>query len=191
MKVIKFDKNVFNDFLENQLNNFLTKNENCLVIGIEEGGMPLAGIVYNYFLKKNMKVELMGVKCQRPSTKTKKNNQVIKNLLQRVLKASPIFLLNFFRNIEHSVLMRKNGNSIREVSLRSEIDFTKYNKILIVDDAVDSGHSLQNVINRIQQKTSVEIYSMCVVVTNKNTCIWPDFYLHSDVLIRFPWSLDG
>ncbi|GGE89553.1 Phosphoribosyl transferase domain-containing protein [Chishuiella changwenlii] len=191
MKVIKFDKNVFDDFLESQLNNFLTKNENCLVIGIEEGGVPLAEIVKDYFLKKNMKVELIGVKCQRPSTKAKKNNQVIKNLLQKILKASPIFLLNFLRNIEHSVLMRKEVNSIREVTLPHKIDLTRYNKILIVDDAVDSGHSLKNVINTIKEKTSVNIYSMCVVVTNKNTCIWPDFYLHSEVLIRFPWSLDG
>jgi len=191
MKVIRFDKNIFDDFLENQLNGFLTKNENCLIIGIQEGGMPLAEIVKDYFLKKNIKTDLVGVKCQRPSTKAKKNNQVIKSLLQKILKASPIFLLNFLRNIEHSVLMRKKVNSIREVTFPHDIDFTKYNNILIVDDAVDSGHSLQAVINHIKEKTSVDIYSMCVVVTNENTCIWPDFYLHSDVLIRFPWSLDG
>lgn len=191
MKVIRFNQKQFEDFLEIHFNEILKKDDKCLIVGIEEGGMPLAEIALNNLKRNNVNVELIGVKCQRPSTKTKKKNKITKAIIKSVFKLTPEFILDALRNAEHRSLMKSETHTKREVVIPNELDFNQFNKILIIDDAVDSGHSLKNVIEKIKEKTQTDVYSFCVVVTNVNACILPDFYLHSDLLIRFPWSLDG
>lgn len=191
MKVINFDQKNFEDFLETQFNHLINKDDNCLLIGIKEGGMPLAQIALNNFQNKKINVKLIGVKCQRPSTKIKKKNQFTQSFIKCIFKITPVFFLNILRNVEYNILMNKQVDSSREVIISDTIDFSNYNKIFIIDDAVDSGYSLRSVINKIKEYTNAELYSLCVVVTNEKACILPDFYLHSNILIRFPWSLDG
>ena len=85
-----------------------------------------------------------------------------------------------------------NGNQDRELYLPENLQLDNYHKILIVDDAVDSGYTLKNVVDKLEKNnSSAKIYSLAVVVTDKNAVKIPDYYLYSDVLIRFPWSLDG
>ena len=95
--------------------------------------------------------------------------------------------------MQHYYLMKNVQNSYREVIFSDKIDFSHYAKILIVDDAVDSGYTLKAVLDKVKEnvKNESKIFSLAAVVTNKEACIWPDYTLYSDVLIRFPWSLDG
>ena len=64
-------------------------------------------------------------------------------------------------------------------------------KVLVVDDATDSGCSLLSVLNAIEEYGSNEIRSAVITVTRKHTAIIPDYALfRNSTLVRFPWSAD-
>lgn len=194
MKVVNFDQKVFDSFLQKNLEKFLDENGNCLVVGIKEGGIPVAKMVVKQLQKESYsKIDFVSVTCQRPSTKRKKSNQLIKITLQKSFKILPQSILNKLRVIEYKYLLHKAENNSREITFPINFDWKKYNKILVIDDAVDSGYSLKNVLDKIEKEinTKTSVISLTVVVTNKESVIVPDYYLYSDVLIRFPWSLDG
>lgn len=194
MKVVNFDQKVFDSFLQKNLEKFLDENGNCLVVGIKEGGIPVAKMVVKQLQKESSsKIDFVSVTCQRPSTKRKKSNQLIKITLQKSFKILPQSILNRLRVIEYKYLLHKAENNSREITFPINFDWKKYNKILVIDDAVDSGYSLKNVLDKIEKEinTKTSVISLTVVVTNKESVIVPDYYLYSDVLIRFPWSLDG
>ncbi|MDM1072536.1 hypothetical protein HX001_08540 [Empedobacter brevis] len=195
MKVVNFDQKVFDSFLQKNLEKFLDENGNCLVVGIKEGGIPIAKMVVKQLQKESSaKIDFVSVTCQRPSTKRKKSNQLIKITLQKSFKILPQSILNKLRVIEYKYLLHKAENNSREITFPDNFDWKVYDKILVVDDAVDSGNSLRSVLEKIEQEIIIpktNIISLTVVVTNKESVIVPDYYLYSDILIRFPWSLDG
>ncbi|WP_313375573.1 phosphoribosyltransferase family protein [Chishuiella sp.] len=192
MEVQNFNYTLFDNFLTTKISDFIDNNTTCLVIGIKEGGMPLAEMVVEKLQTyTSQKVDLIGVLCQRSSTKNKRNKRN-KIILEKSLNLLPESLLNKLRIIEHSFLINKRDLH-REVHIPEDIDYTKYNKILIVDDAVDSGATLKKVLDGVNKNinSEVDITTLSVVVTDTKASIIPDYYLYSDVLIRFPWSIDG
>ncbi|MDM1546507.1 hypothetical protein HX096_01360 [Empedobacter falsenii] len=192
MKVVNFNQKIFESFLHEELKDFLIENSSVLIIGIKEGGIPIAEMVkVNLENITSTQLDFVTIKCQRPSTKSKKRNSFIKSSLKNLFKILPQFFLNQVRIYEHKFLMN-NGNQDRELYLPENLQLDNYHKILIVDDAVDSGYTLKNVVDKLEKNnSSAKIYSLAVVVTDKNAVKIPDYYLYSDVLIRFPWSLDG
>lgn len=192
MKVVNFDQEVFESFLDEKLKDFLIENSSVLIIGIKEGGIPIAELVKSILEKKtSIQLDFITIKSQRPSTKSKKKSSIVKYLLKNLFKVLPQFFLNQVRIYEHKFLMN-NKNQDREVNFPQNLNFIKYDKILVVDDAVDSGYTLKNVVEKLEKNnSSAKIYSLAVVVTDKNAVKIPYYYLYSDVLIRFPWSLDG
>ena len=66
-------------------------------------------------------------------------------------------------------------------------------RVLVVDDAVDSGATLATVIEAVRGVGGMrEIKSAVLTVTMHDPLARPDFTLYDEnVLIRFPWSLDS
>lgn len=66
------------------------------------------------------------------------------------------------------------------------------NKILIIDDAVDSGHTIEAAVKAINALSKdLEIRTASLVLTRKDACVKPDYFLYSPgTLLRFPWSDD-
>lgn len=65
-------------------------------------------------------------------------------------------------------------------------------KILLVDDAIDSGSTILQVSAQIHAlRAEVAVMTAVVVVTQKSPLVEPDFSLYRDLLIRFPWSHDN
>lgn len=66
-------------------------------------------------------------------------------------------------------------------------------RILVVDDAVDSGATLRTVIATIRSTwPDAEIRSAVLTVTRSRPLILPDYTLYPrGTLLRFPWSLDA
>lgn len=193
MKVQQFEQKAFDDFLEISLKDWKVDSSKILVLGIKDGGVPPAERVFEVIKQTDNKVDLKFIKCQRPSTSIKKKNEFRKTLIKTVFKLSPVLILDLLRNLEHYLLTKKNIEVNRDIILEEVIDFKFYDKIIIVDDAVDSGVTLEKVnqyIENLVDKTTV-VKSLAVVVTNKQAVVTPDYYLYKDVLIRFPWSLDG
>jgi hypoxanthine phosphoribosyltransferase len=81
----------------------------------------------------------------------------------------------------------------RTVELKFNYDLNG-KKVLIVDDAVDSGNSLMNIINKLNESYPeiLEIKSAVITVTKRNPVLFPDFYLFKDnSILTFPWTEDS
>lgn len=161
--------------------------EQILVVGVASGGVPIAKIVSQQLGNNATYFE---VKCQRPSTKTKEQG-LFSKVFDLIIKVSPKFILNILRNIEHIMLSKKRPPErvvIPVVPLNTEVPF---DCILIIDDAVDSGYSLEKVVNFFKAKANIPLFSAVYVTTQKDPVFKADFSYKNNVLVRFPWSKDA
>lgn len=68
----------------------------------------------------------------------------------------------------------------------------KPKKILIFDDAIDTGYTLQAVIDKIKElyeKAEIRV-AVLNYFTDRQTLI-PDYYLYTDSVISAPWTIDS
>jgi hypoxanthine phosphoribosyltransferase len=66
-------------------------------------------------------------------------------------------------------------------------------RLLLVDDAVDSGVTLAAVMQRLKAACppGTEIQSAAIVQTTPRPLLAPDHVLYNGALCRFPWSFDA
>lgn len=118
-----------------------------------------------------------------------------------LLRRLPYFITDRLRVLEAHVLgrLRKPDTSdlfaplprdVSEIlrSIRSPVPI----RLLVVDDAVDSGRTLRRIVNELQcvQDAGGEIRTAVITVTRAHPLIRPDFHLYDGVICRFPWSYD-
>lgn len=193
IKVIDFDSKVFHQFIEKMIEENVFE-ASLLIIGIEEGGKPLAEMMAKILQEKKFDVAVEFVKCQRPTTSHKKKNLVRQNTLKTFFKVLPKSVLNQLRIWEHQRLMKqKNVESKREVLNVENINFEPYQQIWVVDDAVDTGQTLKTVVNALHSNINkkVRLQTLTVTTTADEVILAADYSLYRGVLVRFPWSLDG
>ena len=164
-----------------------------IVIGVRTGGYHIADLMQDGFQPG---VRLLEATCRRPGTARKSKS----SLFKRTLKLLPRGINNRLRLFEHRMLIRKgmaeaseriipeNELAAIEVALRG-LDAAR---ILVVDDAVDSGSTLLTVTRKVGAIASAHatIRTAAVTVTTKTPLIQPDYVIYRDVLCRFPWSFD-
>jgi len=163
-----------------------------LVIGVKRGG---AIVAKHLFTKLSVKKEMQytEVSFSRLTTESKKSWRVSK-----VLTKLPYFLLNILRNIEVYLLelfKPKHYFSDREhlivldATLRDILSKSK--KILIVDDAVDSGKTLLAIKSvLLRENEALEIRSAVLTSTHKKSYLTVEYKLYENVLLRCPWAED-
>jgi hypoxanthine phosphoribosyltransferase len=134
------------------------------------------------------------VKRQRPGTKKKQRLK-----LSSFLKYLPEFSLNLLRVLEVYYQENKFKNNetkrcISDVTLISgDISCLRKKgcKVLIVDDAVDSGNTMLDVLDYISGiNDSCDVKSAVLTTTFSNPIHNADFTLYSKLLIRCPWAMD-
>ncbi|GGI58134.1 hypothetical protein GCM10011444_24430 [Winogradskyella haliclonae] len=158
-----------------------------MVVGILNGG----GYVLEEFKKEHLNKYIVytTVKLQRPSTKGIKQSSFMKNLLNLL----PYSILNKARISEHQKQIKtsnKNNNQTIEIDF-SAFENKSINTILILDDAVDSGQTMQSVIEVLSNKfPDTSIKTAVLAWTNAESIVVPDYYMFKNQLVRFPWSLD-
>ncbi len=164
-----------------------------LVVGVLTGGGYVGRKVFDA-LPNNAGIKYVETKIQREST-VKKENPLVKF----VLKHSPYFLLNWMRMIESNILEKKskkeNPKRVGKIELDADTDslLKKGNvKVLLVDDAIDTGATLKLLYDYIVEKYSnVEVRIAVVTVTMGEPLIDADYSIfHNRTLVRFPWSND-
>jgi hypoxanthine phosphoribosyltransferase len=66
-------------------------------------------------------------------------------------------------------------------------------RVLVVDDAVDSGLTLATVLRVLREisPSNTQFRSAVVTVTLEQPLAEPDYVLYRGVLCRFPWSFDA
>lgn len=160
-----------------------------LLVGIATGGAIVA--------REMPAPQRVEVRRQRPSTRAKQR------LAGRLLRHMPRPLSDRLRVAEsrlYALMARHHKPAVPEVTLDENTLATlgaltgrdRKPRILIVDDAVDSGATMLGVLRAVASAApGAEIRTAAITQTRDNPLSRPD-YLHfaERVLVRFPWSAD-
>ena len=127
-------------------------------------------------------IALVPLTIQRPGNSTKVR-------IVAVLGILPLSLQNLLRRIERQFVSRRPNK--RKITKAPEIDFFR-KKVLILDDAADSGESLLLAKHWILERGGVEaeVKSATIAVTQTGAKEVVDFWIYHQ-LCRFPWSSDS
>lgn len=152
-----------------------------LVIFVAKGG---------YSLGKNMALlndcDFLEVIAERKGNK-------LKQKIKPLFKFLPKKLTVFIREKELKSGMHSK-HSERKIQF-NEKAYSRYkdkiNNVLIIDDSVDTGNTVNITLNLIRgyfKKANVKFASLNVM---KKSNIYPDYYLFEDTIIKGPWSSDS
>lgn len=165
-----------------------------LYVGIATGGKFVAEKIRDII---STSAPLMIVKRQRPSTRVKKKFWA----LEKIISILPTFIQDALRVVECRVAenifennrhlpRKKNTVEILTPNVRLPQDGVR--SILIIDDTVDSGATLEDVKNHVANMfPGSQIHTAALTVTHRNPLIRPDYVLHQHAIVKCPWALDG
>ncbi len=155
-----------------------------LVVGIASGGEFVASLLFE-------DVAHSSVSMHRPSTADKEDASII----FRVLRRSPRFVSDALRIAEACVLRvtslwRRPQPAVLTPAAREAVE--KAGKVLVVDDAIDSGTTMRSVLEAIGNVPGDrEVRTAVITQTTRRPRVKPDYAMFREgVLIRFPWSKD-
>lgn len=149
-----------------------------VILSIATGGVKVGELMFK-------KLPHLTTKLQRPTTKAKKS--LVKNIVKRLP-----------RPIQDAMRVAEAG--ILELAPTRPADSSQvilpplegFKRILVVDDAVDSGVTLEAVLSAVKQTAEEAIVlSAAITVTTRQPLVTPEYAIFNNLtLIRFPWSMD-
>ena len=163
-----------------------------VIIGVLNGGGYVGRQIVQVSPKETTYVE---VKIQRDGT-TKKE----KGLIHSILQSLPYSVLNILRILESIVLeyKSKKNNTKRKGTIKLPDNVVSFlsdgenKKVLLVDDAIDSGATLLLIKQYLMSKfENIDVKIAVITITTKQPLVVADYYrYYNRTLIRFPWSND-
>lgn len=180
MRVITWDENKLQEGCR-RLEEMAREFKPDLIVAIANGGIPVAQYMFPSI--PHCKVE-----CQRKSTSVKSRYSMIWSIIRKL----PLSVRNFMRIAEAKMLKRNSQSG--EVNIDSEtlLAIQKSSRILLIDDAVDSGKTLNQVVEHIGEISGDrKVASAVITITTQSPVIVPEYSVYNDsILIRFPWAKD-
>ncbi len=166
-----------------------------LMVGIRTGGLVVAETMARF---AQSSVPVLPLTSQRATTATKSRLP----MLRTILGALPRPVLDMMRRIEHRYVTgsraqqgrRQEINQSEAAAVAGHItQLAPPRRILVVDDAVDSGVTLATVLRVLHGvcPPRTEIRSAAITQTLENPAVHPDYVLYRGALCRFPWSFDA
>ena len=166
-----------------------------LLVGIRTGGLVVAEAMAK---SAQRRIPVLPLTCRRASTAAKSRF----GLLPALLAALPQPVVDGLRWLEHRLLsaLRRRKSAPQDIDHAEAAAIGRYlvahpaaSRVLVVDDAVDSGVTLSTVLHLLRTATpsGTELRSAVVTVTLDQPLVEPDFTLYRGVLCRFPWSFDA
>jgi hypoxanthine phosphoribosyltransferase len=137
--------------------------------------------------------------CRRPSSRLKPGGSVVRKMVSGL----PRPIVNQLRLAEHAFLTRRPATAPTapyqfveqelETIERWMAGAPERPSVLIVDDAVDSGATLAQVVETVRRYAppGADIRSAVITVTTDWPLIRPDHWIFHRQLCRFPWSMDA
>jgi hypoxanthine phosphoribosyltransferase len=146
---------------------------------VERAGLFIAYEIADYF-----DCPLSGIYASRQGSQ-------LKYKLKFILKLFPRRFTHFLRNLE----IRSNIHSVktdRNVYVEFELPPTN-KKLLVVDDAIDTGNSMKAVIEYLMSKGYKEelLKTAVLTTTGGNVIVNADYSLFQQKVFAFPWSYDS
>jgi hypoxanthine phosphoribosyltransferase len=166
-----------------------------LLVGIRTGGLVVAESMARAAWAP---LPVLPLTCQRAGTATKSRLP----FLHQVLGVLPRGAVDALRVLEHRVMSPRRKKQARA----PDVDHAEAgvigarlaamqgeHRLLVVDDAVDSGLTLATVTHLLRAicPAQTDIRSAVITVTLEAPRAEPDFALYRGVLCRFPWSFDA
>jgi uncharacterized protein len=166
-----------------------------LIVGVRTGGLIVAQSMVR---AASSPVLVLPLTCRRAGTGVKSRVP----LLRSMLAALPTPVVNLLRRLEHRLLLAPRGTrappqQIDHVEAEAIAAWvagsSRRARILVTDDAVDSGVTLATVLGLLHRlcPAGTEIRSAAITQTLDNPKVRPDFVLFHNTLCRFPWSFDA
>lgn len=165
-----------------------------LLVGIRTGGLFVAETMAR---SHPGTLPVLSLTCRRAGTKTKSRIP----WLNQALLSLPRGTVDKLRVLEHRLLSTRRTRLAHapEVDrqeaqrIAEAVAATPGARILVVDDAVDSGLTLGTVLELLRGNTptGTELRSAVITVTLDAPRVEPDYALYRGVLCRFPWSFDA
>jgi hypoxanthine phosphoribosyltransferase len=166
-----------------------------LLVGIRTGGYIVAEAMMR---AASTPIPLLPLTCRRAGTNAKSRLK----LLPAILATLPRPAVDRLRWLEHRLLStrRRTQTKLQHVDHaeataigRHLVRASASPRVLVVDDAVDSGVTLATVLHLLRETSppATQFRSAVVTVTLAQPLIEPDFVLYRGVLCRFPWSFDA
>lgn len=158
------------------------------IVGIATGGDHVGRIVADELSDGNSLY--LTVIARRPSTRHKTS------FVGSILRALPQRLNNLLRIFEAKLLSthakRHNVEVLISGNDREVIAGASAPAILVVDDAVDSGSTMQSVVDELLAiNPEARVCTAAITVTTSEPAVNVDYAIfRNKTLIRFPWSKD-
>lgn len=153
-----------------------------LVIFIAKGSYTIGKELADY-----NNTELIEIKVARKGNFIKEKLKIFLNILPKGIK-------NILRNIEINSNVHDKMPK-RKISFEENIwkRFINARKIIIVDDSVDTGHSMKQCKETVEKffKNSEIKVAALNVFSKSEKIIKVDYYLYKDKLLQGPWSNDS
>lgn len=166
----------------------------ALLVGVRTGGLVVAETMARL---ASPPLPVLPLTCRRPTTTFKSHVPGLRPLLATL----PELLLNVLRRAEHRMVSgHRRAARPTETNLAEAIAVGNWVRILgrgarvlVVDDAVDSGVTLAMVLRTLRAACphDVELRTAVITVTTRDPAVAPDYALYRSVLCRFPWSFDA
>lgn len=193
--VLSFDNESFETACGLLMRRVLGDGRPDLIVGIPTGGLFVAEAMNH---AAGGAIPIRTLTCRRPSTRFKYAAAIIRGLLSRLPRA----IVDRLRLIEHRLLTRaprRPAAASRQFDERELAAFEDWiahagdtPSILVVDDAVDSGVTLLEVLGTVRKRApTARVRSAVITVTSDTPLVYPDFALYDGQLCRFPWSVDA
>jgi len=193
MKILTINDTQFDQLCVQLAENVLADFMPSAIVGIRTGGYIVAEKMHRRLIQDVTDLPLYSATASRISSKVKRKIDV-----SRLFRLFPVKILDVLRLVEHLILrlqMRMKSPIDRHIALKGDlISYIKEAKqgcVLIVDDAIDSGATVNGVVDQLRLINPSLSYVVAVlVVTQPSALIKPNVVLYHDVLLRFPWASD-
>lgn len=165
-----------------------------LIVGVRTGGLVVARAMAD---AARSEVPVLPLTCRRGSTHAKARLPLVRTLFA----ALPLSVADLLRRLEHRVLIAARRHQGRQPLVdRMEAETIARHlartggeaRVVVADDAVDSGVTLATVVALLHAvcPAGTEFRSAVITQTLDDPKLQPDYVLYRG-LHRFPWSFDA
>jgi hypoxanthine phosphoribosyltransferase len=194
--VISLDREAFDEVCAGLMRQASRERPPDALIAIPTGG---------WFVAQSMAkaaggdIPILSLTCRRPSSKLKPGGSVVRKMVGGL----PRPIVDRLRVAEHALLTRRPASAPKEPYqfVEQELEIVERwmatapdrPSLLIVDDAIDSGATLLQVIDAVRRYAPPDavLRSAVITVTTDWPLVRPDHHMFHRQLCRFPWSMDA